>query len=532
VKPLTRAWFQQKQAQRALASEGALDTEALLATIDKALHPKQRAFVYDKHRRVSAKVGARGGKSTGGRARFLYRMLTTHRARCLFIAPKLHQSKKILWEPFKDMLNKLGIPFKSTESISELKITLLHNGATLELGGAATKSDIDRYRGLAFHEIGIDECASFRPGLLERLVDRVLSARLGDYRGTLWLISTPGLQRGLFYEVNRAGSKIGTPFEEQDGAPEGYSTHHWSLKDGAPYVTALKNAWDEALDTKKRNDWSDDHPVWQREYLGNDANDDTENIYKYRPHVDGKDYNQWDPEKDENGFATLPDHLQGHTIFYSYGIDPGIRDPFGLIIWAWSPHDPTKTLYHVYEFAKKGMYAETTATLFLGPTPEGTEPRNRLKSPKGLIGKTGWPAVKVADKQNNLALFEELANVYGLYFKKAEKRDKHSAQELFNGDLLAGRIKVIKGSEYELQLQTLQYVTDELGGIEEDTAARNDLSDAGLYARTEAHHLHSSSPPPKEPYFQPPSNDDDSDDDSDDYDEGALFFEDNYYDSL
>lgn len=522
--PLSRAWFSRKKKQRADAKASALDIEGILAAVNKSLHPKQRLFVDDDARRIAALVGARGGKSTGGRARFLKRMLRTPRARCLFVAPTLGQAKRILWEPFKTMLHRLGIPFESNET--DLVLRMLHNGSTLMLGGAATKADIDRYRGIALHEIGIDECTSFRPGLLGNLIDRVLAPRLGDYRGTLWMISTPGhILRGIFYEATRNGSETGTPFEDQDAPPEGFSTHHWSLQDGAAHVTALANAWAEALETKRRNGWSDDHPVWKREYLGLWAADDTENIFKYRPHdEDGNELNQWDPKLDEHGVAILPEHLKGKPILYSYGVDPGIRDPFALVIFAWSPHDPTKTLYHVYEFAKQGMYAERIAELFLGPG-------HSLDSPKGLVGATGWPAAKTADKQNNLATFEELANVYGLFFKKAEKRDKQASQELFNGDLLGGRIKIIKGSAYELQLMTLQYEVDELGGIREDTAARNDLADAGLYARNEAQHLHGTSEPEKEPYFEPRTTDDDGMGNSD-ADMGDALYYDSTYDDL
>lgn len=524
--PLGRAWFQHRHEKRKQSAAAALDTEAKLEAIDRALHPKQKLFVYDSHRRIAALVGARGGKSTGGRGRFLRRMLTTKRARCLFVAPKQHQAKKIIWEPFKEMLHRLGIAFESNES--ELWIRLLHNGSMLMLGGAATKADIDRYRGLAFHEIGIDEATSFRAGLLEMLIDRVLAPRLGDYRGTLWVISTPGhLQRGLFYEVTRIGSEEGTPIEEQgDEQPEGWSTHHWSLEDGAPHVKALANAWAEALETKRRNGWSDDHPVWQREYLGYWSADDTETIFKYRPHKDGEQWNQWIPKAMKaNGFAELPEELKGKTVFYAYGVDPGIRDPFGVVIFAWDPHDPKQTLWQVYEFAEKGMYAERVATLFRGVDPKAGRPTPEYIAPDSIVGTTDWPAAKVADKQNNLALFEELAQVYGLYFQAAQKRDKHASQELFNGDLLAGRIKVMKGSNLELQLMTLQYVVDELGGIEEDKAARNDLADAAVYARGVASHMHTSKVPAKEPYFAPrdESPEDDTGPEPESYEESLLF---------
>jgi hypothetical protein len=46
----------------------------------------------------------------------------------------------------------------------------------------------------------------------------------------------------------------------------------------------MKRVWHQALLEKERNQWTDDNPVWKREWLGLWAADDTENVFRYRPH--------------------------------------------------------------------------------------------------------------------------------------------------------------------------------------------------------------------------------------------------------
>jgi hypothetical protein len=94
------------------------------------------------------------------------------------------------------------------------------------------------------------------------------------------------------------------------------------------------------------------------------------------------------------------------------------------------------------------------------------------------------------------ALVEELSNVYGLRVTPAKKKDKHDAIELFNGDLVDGRIKVLKGSSLEDQLLSLQWAIDDFGKLKESKAQANHSTDAAIYARTAAHHQIKEEAPP------------------------------------
>lgn len=475
-------WQQAKAAARFESSAGfdaawvASKTDKLLAS----LHPKQLQFVQDPHRRVSALVGRRGGKTTGMLARFVLRMLHTPRAACVYVALTRPNAEELMWNPLKDLLGKLGVEAVFNET--KLRCTIKRNGSVIRLVGADDKKEVEKLRGQKFHEVAIDEAASFNAKLLDNLIDRVIGPALGDYRGCLVMFGTPGhLLQGQFYDATRPGSEYHRAYEDRD-LPEydgwtSWSSHRWTLPDGAPYVKAMANAWAEALVMKADRGWGDDHPVWSREWLGRWAADDTENVFRYRAFLDdGLPWNQWDPERvGQLGFGVLPAGVTDWE--YAYGSDMGHADPFALNVFAFSPSDPTRTIYHVLCFERKKMYARTIAQLLLGDELNAEKPR-------GVIGHTGWPVGMVADLAGlGDAIIDELANVYGIRMAAAEKKNKLSGIELVNGDLIEGRIKILKGSVLEAQLSSLQWAADEFGKLSEKKGEANHSTDCIIYAR-------------------------------------------------
>lgn len=461
-------------------------------------HPKQLAFVLDPSERVAALTSGRCGKTTGGRARLIRKMMRIPNADCLFIAATTDQARNLVWDPIKDTLSDLAIEYKPDET--RLVLKLLRNGSKLKIAGADNRKDIEKLRGIPRHEVGIDEAASLDAQILEWLTERIIGPRLGDYDGVLWMTGTPGhIFQGPFYDVTRPNSERSRPWSERE-KPEyenwiGWSFHTWGKEDGAPYVPEIANALKNALIEKERNGWSDDHPVHKRENLGLWARDDTENVFRYRPHLDdGTAWNQWDPQRDPStGFAILPD---GHEWQYVYGMDLGFSDPFALEIFAYSLTD--KTLWHVREFSQREMYARTVAQLLIGDELNAEEPG-------GFIGVTDWPVGMVADNAGyGDGLIAELANVYGISVEIAEKKNRHDAIELFNGDLLDGRIKILKGSELEKQLLNLQWDIDRFGKLQKNKGQRDDCADAAVYARRKAFHLFAKMAPV--PKYEPGSN--------------------------
>lgn len=469
-----------RQASRARDTSG---WGAKAARILEACFPKQRGFVQDKSKRIAALVGGRGGKTTGGRARLLLGAMRRPRAKMLYIATTKPHAEELMWAPLKELVEQLGMDAHWNET--KLLLTLNRNRSQIKLVGSDDKREIEKLRGIPRDEVGIDEAASFPTRLLEHLIERVIVPRLGDRDGTLWQTGTPShILSGPFYDATRDGSPMARAYEDRDDPAyagwDGWSLHSWALPDGAAHVPAIANAWRNALREKARKEWTDDHPVWKREYLGKWAADDTENIFRYRAFLDdGGAWNQWDPEIEAStGVAKLP---PGDWRF-AYGFDLGSSDPMTLVVWAYDPSARDRTLWQVYEFEAKGMYAKTIAQLLIGEELD-------VSNPRGVIGATGWPDAMVADLAHlGGAILDELADVYGIRIAPAEKRNKHDAIELMNGDLVDGRVKVLKGSHLERQMLDLQWEINEYGILKEPKGKPNHATDAAIYGRRAALH--------------------------------------------
>lgn len=497
-----KPWSKKRAEDRERASAGGDPprndwAERIVEQVLEACHPKQRAFVLDPGRRISALCARGAGKTTAGLARFVIRMVRTPKARCLFIAQTKDDARELIWDKLQDWVERFGIEATFVES--RLTCTFKHNGSTLKLVGADDDREINKLRGKPRHEVGIDETAVFTGKRLSNLVHRAIGPRLGDYGGCLWMVSTPGHQlSGLYYDATRPGSEHHRRWEDRD-EPEyknwkKWSSHAWSLQDGAPFIQAIANLWAEALIEKEANGWSDENPIWRREYLGQWAADDTENIYKYRALVDGAPWNQWDPfgtHKLEGmlalkaAIAKLPNFKDW---LFAIGFDMGSKDPFAANVFAFSPSDPKRELHHVYCFDRKKMYAKLIATLLIGEEAVDKVLRSEqidYEAPGGgIFGVIGWPVAMVADLAAlGEAIVDELGNVYGIRIEAAEKKGKHSAIELSNGDLVDGRFKILKGSPLEEQLERLQWVVDEFGQPRENKGDRNDHTDSMIYIR-------------------------------------------------
>lgn len=503
---------ERKKAERRVLSPDEEWAEDLVARILAGCHPRQRDFVLDPADRIAARVGRGGGKTTGGKARFLIKMLRTPRASCAFVATTKTHAQLLMWEPLKLTCEKLGLRIGEDVFFNETKLwfRIARTGSMLQLVGADDKSEVDKLRGQPFDEAGIDEAAIHKPSLLENLIDRVLSPRL---KGALWLVSTPWhTLGGPFYDATRPGSEHHRPYADR-ALPEydgwsGWSSHFWTLVDpGAQEIPELREAWERARREKARKKWSDDHPVWRREYLGEWAADNTGKVFQYAPVLgpgdargaEGTPWNRWDPPRIRPGwFVDLSKACPGVKDWhYSIALDKGNKDPFACNVFAFSPQDPERKFRHVWGMEKiGGMYAKPQAEMLIGE-----EAVDRMLKGKdqgklgGVLGHTGWPDGFVADTDQDT--LDELSNVYGIRIEKADRnRDsKIGGIELVNGGLVAGEILVLAGSALEQQLTALQWKPDEDGIMKEDAAQANHSSDTLIYGRRVVATLLTSSEP-------------------------------------
>lgn len=444
-------------------------------------HPKQEWFVFDPARYLSLLTGRGAGKTTAQLLRFIRRMIRLSDQNCLFIAATRQSAERLIWRDLKRLLDKLRI--KATFAESKLECTL-RNGSRLSLFGCDDKRDINKLRGITYHEVGVDEVASINAELLRELLDEVIGPRMV---GSLALIGTPGkVLEGRFYEVTRDGSLSHRAYSDRANPDfanwAGWSSHSWTVFDGAEHgIDTMQLFLNVALETKTREGWSDGNPVWQREFMGRWAADSSALVYSaYRPHDDlGAQFNEWDPERDGWGFAVLPQHLPPTEWAYAIGVDIGWVDETAVQVVAFNFRDPTSTLYHVAEFCQGRVGPQALAKMLIGPSLS----HDRYE---GVIGRTGWPLAMVGDfSRSGHSLLSELQTVYGITITPVDKNYQSKAHviEGANSLMYDRRARILKGSRLASQMLTLQWVVDQFGIRTELKTQSNDACDAFIYVR-------------------------------------------------
>lgn len=490
--------------ERRVLSPDAKWAESLIAKMRAACHAWQLDAVDDPHRRISLLVGRGGGKTTALRVRGVQKCLRKRKARVLYFAKTRLRAKDLMWYALKDLCDNLGlvagrdVVFNETE----LRMTIVRTGSVYQLSGAKDLGEIEKWRGETFDEVQIDEGATHTVELLDVLMYRVIGPRLR--KGCIILVGTPGhILAGTFYDVTRPGSEKHRPYGDRETSEaRPWSSHWWTLEMVVALAGAQKkypelwDLWQEALIEFRENQWGPDNPIRKREYGAVWAADDTTTIFQYRPRLeDGTPWNEWDPELVQMGdvkIAKLPAGPDGEPItdwLYALAMDHGSKDPFALNVFAASPSDPTRSIYHVYGFEQPKMFARRIAVLLLGRLVE-TNLDAAHEKPGGLIGAIGWPTGMVSDiKQLGQNILDELSQVYGIKVLPADQQGKFAGIELVNSDLVDGRFKILKGSTLAAQLAELQWKRDEYGFPQENKAQANHATDTLIYGRRLLAHL-------------------------------------------
>lgn len=522
-----KPWSRAVPARRDVAPDERWASE-ILERLLRGCHPYQaapvRAVMERRVRFLTGLVARGGGKTTMLKVLFIAAMSSTTRGRYLFGAPTREMATDLLWEPMQETCSRLAIDvtFKEVQRVAIFNRT----GSRLKLVGLDDKREMGKQRGQPFDGIGLDEICEFPPELIEWFVDRIVGPRLGERMGWLALTSTPGiLLRGLFYDATRPGSQLHVPYEQLHEHPtwDSWVSFAWSrrtiaeLPDARTLYPAIVANWEEALRIKARNQWGDDNPVWLREHEGRWASDGTRLVFRFRPHVDGKAWNIWEPaRRGKLGIAVLPDTFS--EWFFVIAMDEGLSDPFAINVFAISPHDASLTIYHVWGMErgrgrrKPGeseptgeedrMYARGVAQLLIGEALD-------MSRIDGLIGDLGeWPVGIEGDIGESLEV--ELLRVYGIKVVRFDRTAKYkdAAIEVVNGDLYDGRIKILKGSPLATQLGELEWSVDQYGNRKENKAQANHSTDTLIIARRMIGRLISAgtitAPDPKKPAAQRP----------------------------
>jgi hypothetical protein len=171
--------------------------------LEEFLFKEQLDFVADPSRFKVAVTTRRAGKTVSCAADLVYTAVNNLDVICIYITLSRSNAKRIVWPELKKINRQfnLGGVFNS----SELSVTF-PSGSTIYCTGAADKSEIEKFRGLAIKKVYIDECQSF-PSFIEELVNDIIGPALLDHAGILCLIGTPGpIPSGYFFNCSRSNN--------------------------------------------------------------------------------------------------------------------------------------------------------------------------------------------------------------------------------------------------------------------------------------------------------------------------------------
>lgn len=417
----------------------------------------------------------RAGKSTTAIRYMLVLALEHDGSNIQYIALTGKKARKEIWPDLKRVCRAYDVP----ALFNEVTLTCRIGNSTINLDGCDNAGDVEKYRGSdgGYDLVIIDESKSYEPNMFRELVYDVIGPALADRMGALLIIGTPGRTlAGPFYEITNVHATTiskkddsilhatSRPYAERDdstwqGVDFEWSFHRWYTKDNV----AKPHIWLEQLATKKRNQWTDEDPVWRREYQGEWVADDTGYVYRYAQgrndwHVDEQSANEWGLPADHEWRLLL-------------GCDLGYDDDFAIVVCAWSETSPD--FYFIDEFSRAGLV-----------------PDQWVEKIKEFQEKYGSFDVMVGDRGAlGKAILANMEQRDGLTIEPADKHEKRDYQELLNSDLLSGRAKVKKGMKLARQMASLQWKPD--GKTEDKESSPKDLCDAALYVWRYCYHHYS-----------------------------------------
>jgi phage terminase large subunit len=412
--------------------------------LEDYLFDKQLAFVLDPSPYATAVCSRRAGKTVACAADLIHTALSFPGVVCLYITTSRANAKKIIWEELLSINQRyqLGARINNTE------LTLLvPNKSRVYCSGAKDEAEVNKFRGMAFKKVYIDEAQSFRSHI-RSLVDEVISKALFDYDGQLRLTGTPGpVPAGYFYDCATS--------------PQ-WAHHTWTMLDN-PWLKRKSGKSPKKLIEQDclRKGVTVDDPTIRRECYGEWLEDSNSLVIRYN-----KDLNHYEDTPILNNFVL--------------GVDIGHDDADAIVAIGWSDGSPTA--YVVEEYVKAGQDISSLAT----------EIDRFIKKyqPLKVVLDTGGLGKKIA---------EELRKRFSLPVVAAEKARKFEFIEILNDALRTGKLKAKANSTFAEDARKLEWDRDVRNPDKpkvKDTF-HSDVVDAVLYAFREALHWLYRPEPPK-----------------------------------
>lgn len=433
-----------QQALEELARRKGLIAKEGSFRLEDYLFDKQLSFVKDP---APFKVGVttrRAGKTISCVADITHTALENANVICLYITLSRKNAKRLVWPEFK----KLNHLFKLNAEINEADLSMhFPNGSVVYLLGAADRTSIEDFRGLAIKKVYLDESQSF-PSYIEQLIDDVLSPALMDHDGQLVLIGTPGpLPVGYFYDLTKN---------------ERWSHHFWSFFDNPrmPFLKMGKSHQDMLDRELHRRGVTVADPSIQREWFGKWVVDENSLVYRY--------------DATKQDYDSLP---KGNWT-YLLGVDLGFHDADALAVIAYNAKDPNT--YLVEEIVTKNQ----DITALCSQIDHLTKKYDLAK----IVVDTGGLGKKIT---------EEIQKRFLVPMVAAEKTRKAEFIELMNSEMRSGRFKIKANSLFAHDSQKVEWDNDRSTPDKKYISDRfhSDICEAVLYVWRESYGFAYKAPP-------------------------------------
>lgn len=419
----------------------------------------QLRFINDPNDRKSLLCSRRSGKTYACLRYMIKECLAEPDVVSVYIGLDRKSAKKNVWKEIQKLVRnekRLKVTLNQTDLVVSFE-----NGSELWVTGATDEADIEKLRGNKYVLVVIDECASFPESLLAKLIRDVIEPALIDYGGTLVLAGTPGNR----YTDDTGGVDKAGPFYAATTFDKEWSQYKWTLVDNPTLRQDPKTVLEKVL---RRNRWTAESPQFRREYLGEWVRSVEEAVYKY--------------SEAKSDYEALP---KRDDWVYLLSLDVGTRDQTAFVLSCFSEKHPNWYILEAY--GKAGMAPDDIA--------------KKIKAYKQL-----YPIERVIMDCGGLglAIAEHFRKTHHLAITPAEKKEKFAFIEFFNGDMLAGKVKVKAHSPDTISLiEQWRTLTIDPANGKEDKHAQNDLCDAALYgyrhARAYLYKGEEKPPPPVTP---------------------------------
>lgn len=348
----------------------------------------QRALAVDPSRKKVALCSRRSGKTVAASYILINALNRASLDTVIVYAAKTRLlAKGLVWEKLKAINRafQLGLQFREVD----LQVVSPTGGA-IWVVGLDKEAEIEKLRGIKSSLVVLDEPATYA-SLISKLVAQVLEPALGDLRGTLCVVGTPGIvPSGWWYHVS-------------SGQAKGWSRHAWTILQN-PYFPDPEEYLAERLEL---NGWTTEHPTYIREDTGQWVSDEGDLVYKYHP--------------GRNACRTVPDDLDS----YAVAADFGLRDETAIVVLGWKEGE--HAIYAV-ECMKQGDLLPEEAAAHLKSYVDKYDPRILVGDANGI----------------GAAYVEEFNRRYsaGRKMEPAKKLEKRSFISLINADFRTGRLKI------------------------------------------------------------------------------------------